>query len=238
MKQMSFGKRLLRILKQNVNIVCVCVGDKYNKEHVNRLHRMVERNCSLPFSFYCISDQQQDVNTIFIDEDLDLESYWWKICLFNLDWDTPTVYFDLDVVIHNNIDNIFERVNETILTIKAEDIGEYYPYDGSPENILTIPPAVINTSIIGFVPRLHKSLYSLFLKDVDSNIITYYGLDRFLYENYNKFSYLDYGVDYYHRAKGYSGQLINDYNYNPSAKVCILSQCTEQHYRGLEKYFL
>ena len=224
-------------MKQNVNIVCVCVGDKYNKEHVNRLYRMVERNCSLPFSFYCISDKQQDCNTIFIDKNLDLESYWWKICLFNLDWDIPTLYLDLDVVIQNNFDDIFSRIGDTLLTIKGEDIGEYYPYDGK-FTVLTIPPAVINTSIIGFIPSKHFYLYELFLRDVDNNIIFYFGLDRFLFENYDKFSFLEYGKDYYHRNKGYSGQLINNLNYNPSAKICILSQCSEEHYEGLEKYFL
>lgn len=224
-------------MKQNVNIVCVCVGGKYNKEHVNRLYRMVERNCSLPFSFYCISDKQQDVNTIFIDNNLDLESYWWKICLFNLDWDVPTLYFDLDVVIQNNIDSIFNRIDDNILTIKGEDIGEHYPHDGQ-YTILTIPPAVINTSIIGFIPKKHNELYKTFFKDVDTNIVKYFGLDRFLFENYDRFSYLDYGKDYYHRNKGYSGQLINNLNYNPDAKVCVLSQCTEKHYAGLEKYFL
>ena len=65
---------------------------------------MVERNCTLPFSFYCISDVQQEVNTIFIDKSLDLETYWWKIELFNLDFDDPTLYLDLDVVIQTNID--------------------------------------------------------------------------------------------------------------------------------------
>ena len=198
---------------------------------------MVERNCSLPFSFYCISDKQQDVNTIFVKKELDLESYWWKICLFNLDWSDPTLYLDLDVVIQNNIDNIFDRIDHTLLTIRGEDIGEHYPYDGQ-FSVLTIPPAVINTSILGFVPCLHNSLYDLFLEDIDRNIITYYGLDRFVYHNYNKFSYLNYGVDYYHRAKGYSGQLMNNLNYNPESKVCILSQCTEEHYKGLEIYFL
>ena len=199
---------------------------------------MVERNCSLPFSFYCISDKQQDVNTIFINKELDLESYWWKICLFNLDWDLPTLYLDLDVVIQNNIDELFDRIDDSILTIKADDIGEYYPYDGTPNNILTIPSSVINTSIVGFIPSKHKQLYYNFVKDIDYNIISYYGLDRFIYHNYTDFSFLDYGKDYYHRAKGYSGKSINNLNYNPHSVVCILSQCTEEHYKGLEKYFL
>ena len=94
---------------------------------MNRLYKMVERNCTLPFSFYCISDVQQDVNTIFINEDLDLETYWWKIELFNLDFKDPTLYLDLDVVVQNNLDYLFDKIDETIKTIAFEDISAYYP---------------------------------------------------------------------------------------------------------------
>ena len=227
----------MKTLRQNVNIVCVCVGNKYGKDHVNRLYRMVERNCSLPFSFYCISDKQQDCNTIFVKKELDLESYWWKIELFNLDFKDPTLYFDLDVVIHNNIDSFFDKINDNIVTIKGSDIGEFYPYDGR-FTILDIPPAVINTSIIGYVPIKTKYIYKKFLRNIDYNIIKYYGLDRFVYEHCNDLDFLNYDEDYYHRNKGYSGQLVNNLNFNPKSKVCILSQCTEKHYEGLEEYFL
>ena len=45
---------------------------------------MVEKNTTLPFNFYCLSDTEIDgIQTIPLDLSLDLESYWWKICLFN-----------------------------------------------------------------------------------------------------------------------------------------------------------
>jgi len=232
------------ILKQNVNIVCVCVGDKYNKTHVNRLYKMVKRHCSLPFSFYCISDQQQDVNTIFIDQSLDLESYWWKMVLFNLDWDNITLYLDLDVVIQNNFDYVFVEANETpsyCFLLNSDDLGEYNPYDGTPDNILVIPSTVLNTSVMLFNPTMMKDVYTKFINDVDYNIITYYGVDRFLYHNYNKFRYLQFGKDWYHRAKGVRLPHHEDqYNliHDPDCTFCILSQCPDKYYQGLEKYFL
>ena len=238
---MSSGKRLLRILKQNVNIVCVCVGDKYNKQHVNRLYRMVKRNCSLPFSFYCISDKQQDVNTIFVNKELDLESYWWKICLFNLDLHQPTFYFDLDIVIQNNFDYLIDRYDPYYcLTIKALDNGVNHPYTGRPDNILVVPESIINTSVMLFNPINMKEVYNKFFKDPDTHMVKYYGFDRFTYHNYNKFNYLQYGKDWYHRAKGgrLDHHLQGNLNYDPDSTFCILSQCTEEHYKGLEKYFL
>jgi len=202
---------------------------------------MVDRNCTLPFSFYCISDTQQDVNTIFINKDLDLETYWWKIELFNLNFKQPTLYLDLDVVIQNNIDYLFDKVDETLKVIKGEDIGEYYPYDGTKDNILTIPTTNINTSMMLLNTVAHKKIYEKFVENIDYNIIHYYGLDRFITQTYNNLSYFDFKRDYYHRAKGWlSDDKLDKYNlnYDPNRTICILSQCNDEHYKGLEKYFL
>ena len=67
---------------------------------------MVEKNCSLPFSFYCLTEDKSQKWGYPLDLDLDLESYWWKIQLFNLPWESPTLYFDLDIIIFNNVDNL------------------------------------------------------------------------------------------------------------------------------------
>lgn len=208
---------------------------------MNRLYRMVERNCTLSFSFYCISDVQQDVNTIFINEDLDLETYWWKIELFNLDFKDPTLYLDLDVVVQNNLDYLFDKIDETIKTIAIEDIGAYYPFDGRHDNVLVIPTHTINSSIMLFYPYLHKDLYQKFIENIDYNIIHYYGLDRFISKVYTKLTFLDFRKDYYHRTKGCLPVNMTDENgrnYDPERTICILSQCGDKHYKGLEKYFL
>ena len=202
---------------------------------------MVKRNFSLPFSFYCISDRQQDVNTILIDEELDLESYWWKLCLFNLDINGPVFYFDLDIVIHKNFEYLIDMYDpKYCLTIRGLDHGAYHPYTGKPDNILVVPETLINTSVMVFNPVTMKEVYNKFFEDQDTNMITYYSFDRFLYNNFNKFIYLQYGKDWYHRAKGWRlhHHLQGNLNYDPDSTFCILSQCTEEYYKGLEKYFL
>ena len=202
---------------------------------------MVERNCTLPFSFSCISDIQQDVNTIFINESLDLETYWWKIELFNLDFKQPTLYLDLDVVIQNNFDYIFDKIDDTLKVLSIDDMGAFYPFDGSYDNILTIPPSILNSSIMLFYPKLHRQLYTKFIENIDYNMIHYYGLDRFISKEYENISFLDFDKDYYHRAKGcLPDNKLTDgkLNYDPNRTFCVLSQCTYEHYKGLEKYFL
>ena len=232
-------------MKTHVNIVCVKYGTKYNSEHVKRLYRMVEKNISLPFYFYCLSDTDiEDINVIPLDTSLDLESYWWKICLFDLNLSGPVLYFDLDVIIQNNFDHIINQIKqEKILTINGRHYGVYYPYDGNEENILTIPEAKINSSILGFYCN-HKDIYNKFFDDLDFNIVFYYGLDRFLSELYfDKFNWIDFSKDYYFRNKGlesYDPKYIESdgYIYDPSKTFCVVSQADSSVYIKMEKYFI
>ena len=62
---------------------------------------MIKRNISIPFKFYCITDQPELYeNSIQVDNGLDL---WWnKICLFKQVG--QCLYFDLDVIIHGPIE--------------------------------------------------------------------------------------------------------------------------------------
>ena len=235
-------------MRPHVNIVCVKYGNKYNSEYVNRLLKMVRRNCSLPFFFYCMTDNNEgldsDIKVIDLDMSLDLESYWWKICLFNLDLEGPILYFDLDIVIQNNFDHVIDQIkDDKILTINVRHYGVWYPFDGSYNNILTIPEAKINSSVMGFYNH-HSDIYYNFLNDVDSNIIVYYGLDRFLSEKYfKKFNWLDFSKDYYFRNKGtdaYDLRYIDSDGLilDPHKTFCIVSQAEPNVYERMKKYFL
>ena len=208
---------------------------------------MVNRNCGLPFIFYCLTDDINDlpknVVGIKIDETLDLESYWWKICLFDLDWNEFILYLDLDVVIQKNIDYIFNDADETkIKILDFGNIGIYYPYDGRPGNILTIPQVTINSSVMLFNPSRNKFLFDIFKSNIDYNIITYYGVDRFIQHNTDNLYYFDFNKDYYCRSKGvesYDRKFIeHGLIHDPRKTFCIMNQCKPEHYRGLEKYFI
>ena len=49
-----------------VNILCVHWGNKYNGTYVNRLYRMVSKNLTLPFNFYCYSNNNFEYNKNFL----------------------------------------------------------------------------------------------------------------------------------------------------------------------------
>lgn len=91
-----------------INIVCVLrKGGKvgYDASWVEKLQKAVARNLTLPYRFVCLSDCDVPCERIPLDK---LGDGWWaKIQLFKPGLFTgPTLYFDLDTVICNNIDDI------------------------------------------------------------------------------------------------------------------------------------
>ena len=97
------------------NFACVCYGDKYSTEYVQKLYNMVERNTTHLINFYVFTDHvkmekmvEGNINVRQFPEH-DLEGWWNKMQLFHPKTDLPgtTLYMDLDVVITDNIDCFF-----------------------------------------------------------------------------------------------------------------------------------
>lgn len=235
-------------MKHPVNIVCVKTGTKYSSKNVERLYKMVKRNCTLPFIFYCLTDNTndlpKDVVGIKLDESLYLDSYWWKMCLFNLGWNEPILYFDLDIIIQKDIKSLFYKIKrDKLLVIDNEYVNlqlDYWP---------KYPP-YINSSVIGMWPKDHNDIFNFFIKNTDLNILKYYGLDRFLSNFFlKKCDYLNFDTDYYHRYKFdetprelHEKRIIQNETYflakDPSKILCIFSQAEQEMYEGMEEYLL
>jgi hypothetical protein len=104
------------------NVICVKWGDKFSPEHVNRLYRMAKKNISLPFNFYCWTEDAtglyDEINIVPLDETLDLKAWWWKLTLFKEnELNGVNLFLDLDVVIQNNIDHLFDIAEHNKLTL-------------------------------------------------------------------------------------------------------------------------
>lgn len=95
------------------NVVCLKWGSKYPADFANRLYNMVARNTTLPFNFYCITDDADglDPNIQFrMLPELGIRGWWYKLMLFKndlFDIQGTTLFLDLDVVITDNIDELF-----------------------------------------------------------------------------------------------------------------------------------
>ena len=95
-----------------INIVCVLRSNGkvgYDATWVDRLKKAVERNITIPHQFHCLSDCEVPCNRIPL-EDIGL-GWWAKMQLFRPGlFNGPVLYFDLDTVICQNIDDIVNSV--------------------------------------------------------------------------------------------------------------------------------
>ena len=73
------------------NFVCVCYGDKYAVEYVQKLYNMVKRNTTLPINFVVFTDHVKMHKMVEGDIDIrkfpenDLQGWWNKLQLFHPD---------------------------------------------------------------------------------------------------------------------------------------------------------
>jgi len=95
------------------HVVCVKWGNKYISKYANVLKNMVKRNCTVDYQFHCITDDPKgldsDINVIRFPSDPGIKTWWSKLWMFSTDFPLKgtILYFDLDVIVFNNIDLLF-----------------------------------------------------------------------------------------------------------------------------------
>ena len=128
-----------------MNFACVCYGEKYSVEYVQKLYNMVQRNTTLEHNFFIFTDNIE----MEIDGHVNIRTFpetlngWWnKMQLFRDVLEGDTLYMDLDVVITGNIDCFFNYEPE------ADFIGMN---DFNPDT------KIFNSSVFKFKPEAMKS---------------------------------------------------------------------------------
>lgn len=105
------GIQVATIPSDKITILCVRFGNKYGREYVERLRNMIARHCTVPYEFACLTDDQhpiEGVRTVYQPNANYQKGWWHKVHMFdpNLPLSGRILYFDLDVVICNNIDKL------------------------------------------------------------------------------------------------------------------------------------
>ena len=102
-----------------MTVVCFKIGDHiYSEEHVNKLYNMVNKNTNYKFNFVCITENSKGINPEIdiipaLNEEQGLSHWWNRMFLFKKGvLSGPCINIDLDVVIHDNIDELFELDDE------------------------------------------------------------------------------------------------------------------------------
>ncbi len=95
-----------------INVVCLYWGDKYDTNYVQVLYNMVERNLTVPHKFICFTDHTKIHKMVKGDIEFrsmphhNYQGWWNKLTLLSPEakLEGDNLYFDLDVVILDNID--------------------------------------------------------------------------------------------------------------------------------------
>ena len=93
-----------------INVCCVKEGNKYDKDYVNILYNMIEKNLSSDFNFYCFTENPTGLNKNIIVKNLIDKTIkgWWNKCLLFKPGvlSGQCLYLDLDMIIIRPIDNL------------------------------------------------------------------------------------------------------------------------------------
>ena len=136
-------------------VVVVNYGTKYPENFTHRIYNMVKRNTTQPFEFYVLTDNVDlypDYKVIDISKEEE-KGWWCKLLMFkpNILPEGKYLYLDLDVVIVDNIDCIFDWKPFGILR------------DFIRPNSGLMPGKEYNSSVMVFEPHKLANLYNYYI---------------------------------------------------------------------------
>lgn len=179
-----------------INVHCVLVKPKYSVEHVEKLYDQIRKYLTYDFKMLCLTDgnwktdRPVEFNNV---ERFELDTWWNKVVLFNREFSGEGInlYFDLDVLIHGNIDFLVEDVKQGILKV-VDTVWKNDRWWGLVDKLPQKNKERFfcngNTSVMGWVGDSHHYLFELLMSDVFKHTAEHYGDDTFI-NKYGKVSY-------------------------------------------------
>lgn len=144
-----------------LNVICVKHGTKYSELHVNRLYNMVKRHLTIPFTFYCLTEDYKNIDSnikiIPLFSDPRITGWWWKTYIFypeHFNNNDLNLYFDLDMVIVNNIDKLVKYLPGHFIGL--EDLGRVFNR-----------PQKLGSAVLRWQGSMYKDIWEKFIKNPD-----------------------------------------------------------------------
>lgn len=168
-----------------ITVYCLKWGSKYNRKFVEDLKFALEKYLTIDYDFKCYTDTPETTYDIPVKYNY-LKGVWHKIAL--LEFKGSSLYFDLDVKIHDNI-NFLAKDFENFTVINSE------PWKKTPSKVSynfkfkLFSNTLINTSIMRWSDSSNICKY--FLSNKDKFIEDYRATDRFIYNEKLPYKYFD-----------------------------------------------
>lgn len=143
-------------IRTSIDCACVIHDTLYSWDYVEKLHRGLQRNLSIPVRMHVYTEAERDVPDTMIKHVLEewpnvrgpKRSWWYKIQLFNTElFSGDLLYFDLDTVITGNLDWIWVLSTDQYFWA-LKDFQYLY------RNVIKI-----NSSVMWFNNQLWKNVY-------------------------------------------------------------------------------
>lgn len=221
-----------------MNFICIKWGDKYSAKYVNNLYNMVLRNYTKKFTFTCYTDDPEGIacDVAPIPDDGVLHPQYWfgkegycwdraKFLVFNsCEWlglDGQFCYFDLDVIIQGNIDEIDALAQKPRLIY-----SEWQPKDQIHERFfIDIRGTFYNSSMMLWSGNQCQHIYhDVYMNDEMVCKTFFKGSDNYHYwRQRDLWKNIPFDWVYsYNRGKKYPNDL-KKFVYREDAKICIFN---------------
>lgn len=146
---------------ESVTILCVRFGKKYGREYVERLRNMISRNLSSSYEFACLTDDKHPIDkvkTIYQPSSNYSKLWWHKIHMFDgsLPLKGKIIYFDLDVVVHRDIEKIIKFPFKNLAGIRDFN-RKFHP-----------SWQYLNSSVMSWYHGTQHNIYDSFKKDTST----------------------------------------------------------------------
>lgn len=143
-----------------IKVVCVKWGTEFSAEYVNKLYYGIKRNTTIPFKFYCFTEDSTSINSNvkILPFSIDYLKGWWnKMYLFHPDngLSGDVLFLDLDVLITNNIDDFLQPRDN--FTIMCKGIFDSNPKENN----------IFNSSMYLFNHDKMSYMWDIFVKNIE-----------------------------------------------------------------------
>lgn len=164
-----------------IDVYCVNVGTKYTREFDQKLKDSVAKHLTLEHTFTCVTDRpEKDYDKPVTHPEL--RGVFHKLSL--LQFTGSCLFFDLDILINNNIN--FLASNFEGLTLvdsspwKQQSLKE-------PLKFRVTQNTLVNSSIMRWSDQRH--VFEKFIQRRDLYVRLYSGIDRYIYNEQVKYNY-------------------------------------------------